>query len=539
MKKNYHSLLILSAAIFTNAFCFAQNKVVVSTTDYTNPELVNNVLLNSSCLGISNISYSTGPLSINGIGYFEKGESTFPFESGIILATGYVKNASEALGTFQSSGSDQWAGDTDIQNLLLQNIGLTAPTYNATRIEFDFVPLIDYINIDFIFASNEYGTFQCNYGDAFAFFLTDVAAGTTTNLAVVPGTEIPISVTTIRNSANNPSCPSVNPDYFAEYNQIDANASINYNGRTVPLSAQGTVIPGHLYHIKLAITDYGDSIYDSAVFLNAGGFNIGDASTIALASSNGPVLCEGAETILGLNFAAPFTYTWYYNNEVVAGANQETLTVSDPGTYTLTAGLPGTACSLEYSINIVSGDETNGAPSLIQFPEYVAYEENTDGITVFDLNSISAYYTGIIGNAGFSLSYYPSAQDAFAATNPLSATYTNVVNPQTVYVRIENTGNGCFTTGMFNLVVTEALGLNENVFANLQYYPNPVKNILKLYNTGAITAVAIYNTLGQQVLQNKANSNEVSTDLSALTNGVYFVKIQSGDGQKTIRIIKE
>ena len=79
----------------------------------------------------------------------------------------------------------------------------------------------------------------------------------------------------------------------------------------------------------------------------------------------------------------------------------------------------------------------------------------------------------------------------------------------------------------------------QNTMANLQCYPNPVKNILTLSNTSDITNVTVYNTLGQQVLQIKRNNSEVNTDLSALTNGVYFVKIQSGDGQKTIRIIKQ
>ena len=52
----------------------------------------------------------------------------------------------------------------------------------------------------FIMASEEYdgntgGNFECDYSDVFGFFLTD-ENGNTTNLAVLPGTDTPISVTT-------------------------------------------------------------------------------------------------------------------------------------------------------------------------------------------------------------------------------------------------------------------------------------------------------------------------------------------------------
>ena len=104
------------------------------------------------------------------------------------------------------------------------------------------------MSFDFIFAAEEYGTFQCAYSDAFAFFLTNLATNTTTNLAVIPGVTppTPIAVTTIRKNEFNSGCTSENPTYFDKFygtgnpqNGLpDVIAPTNFKGYTVP------IIPG-------------------------------------------------------------------------------------------------------------------------------------------------------------------------------------------------------------------------------------------------------------------------------------------------------
>src|SRR3546814_140334 len=50
------------------------------------------------------------------------------------------------------------------------------------------------------------------------------------------------------------------------------------------------------------------------------------------------------------------------------------------------------------------------------------------------------------GQTGITLSYYESQIDADAATNAISSPYTNIVNPQTIYVRADNNATGCTST---------------------------------------------------------------------------------------------
>ena len=83
------------------------------------------------------------------------------------------------------------------------------------------------------------------------------------------------------------------------------------------------------------------------------------------------------------------------------------------------------------------------------------------------------------------------------------------------------------------------LGTNSNSLQTLSYYPNPAKNTLNINNASPINNVAVFNTLGQQVLNRDVNTTATSLNLATLNAGIYFVKVQAGNTSKTIRIVKE
>ena len=228
-------VLFIILFIGTTSNCFSQ-AINVSTTTYTVPQLVNDVLFaspaggSSACIGtISNITWSTGNTngngSFNGIGSFTNTNPNFPLTSGVILSSGNVIRANgpntSLLGNFTDT---LWPGDQDLLDYM-QGLGIDVDDYNdATILEFDFTPLSSTMSFDFLFASEEYGDFQCDFSDAFAFFLTNVTAGTpATNLALVPSTNVPISVVTIRDEqyftgvGNN--CGSANETFFGNFNE--------------------------------------------------------------------------------------------------------------------------------------------------------------------------------------------------------------------------------------------------------------------------------------------------------------------------------
>src|SRR5690606_28861937 len=324
-KINYIALILVFIGI--NAF---GQPISVSTTTYTTEQLVKDVLIKSPCAQITNVTWSTGSSfqtgdMSNGIGYFQNSNPAFNMADGIILSTGKASNAPGSYGVNGGSSdgtSGAWLDDAQLTAYMNNVLGNTDDYHNATILEFDFLPFNNDMNFNFIFASNEYGQYQCNYSDAFAFFLTNTVTGVTTNLALVPNTTLPISVTTIRNGAHNAGVNgicvdgnpiSMNETYFDSYNAGSTTNAINFIGQTVKMVAQSSVVPFTKYHIKMVIQDRGDSSMDSAVFIEGGSFNIGSldlGNPVLIGEGNG--LCVGDSYTLqaGMN-PLLFTFEWF------------------------------------------------------------------------------------------------------------------------------------------------------------------------------------------------------------------------------------
>jgi gliding motility-associated-like protein len=330
--------------------------ILTDATLYTVDEIVTDILIDSECDQAFNVTYSTGTNfgSTNGIGYFEANGSSWPFENGLIMTSGEIANAvGPESGTISDGGFD-WPGDTDLENYIdALNPG---DSNNASVVEFNFVPLSTNISFDYIFAAEEYGTFQCGYSDAFAFLLTD-SSGNTTNLAIVPGTNDPVSVFTVRDNQYNDGCDSVNEEWFGNFYGAGGLPPLisptNFIGHTEVLTAQADVIPNELYTIKLVIADALDSSFDSAVFIDGGSFNLGqlDLGEDILVSS-GNALCAGQEITLD---ASPLpnnsTIEWFMDGSLIDGQNEDTLVVTQTAFYSATITVDNTNCT--YSDDIL------------------------------------------------------------------------------------------------------------------------------------------------------------------------------------------
>ncbi|MDC8005592.1 T9SS type A sorting domain-containing protein [Aureisphaera galaxeae] len=74
---------------------------------------------------------------------------------------------------------------------------------------------------------------------------------------------------------------------------------------------------------------------------------------------------------------------------------------------------------------------------------------------------------------------------------------------------------------------------------NISVYPNPVQDRLNVQAQEAISNVAIYNVLGQQVYS-ASNIDALSTsiDMSQMTSGAYIVQVEVNNQVATTRIVK-
>lgn len=253
---------------FTTAIC---GGVVSVGTSYTPTQLVNDVLLSNAC-GIASSITSQGNC---GIGYFNNNESDFPFGEGLVIRSGNVLSSAGAYTGNTNSSTCSQLGDSDL-NAIVTASGHLGNIVDVSSVKFNFTAASNLLSFNFIFASNEYGEFQCAYSDVFGFILTDLVTNVKQNIAVIPGTTTPVSITSIRNNQHNTSCTSVNPDFFDSYNVNNSNSTINFKGQTVPMTAYAQLIPNRQYSLKLAVGDYQDSSYDSAVFIEGGSFAFGN-----------------------------------------------------------------------------------------------------------------------------------------------------------------------------------------------------------------------------------------------------------------------
>ncbi|WP_228378841.1 choice-of-anchor L domain-containing protein [Chryseobacterium hispalense] len=398
---------------------------------YSITQLVKDVLISGgstcSAANVSNVvvSPNLGVTDQNrSWGYFNKATTNFPFAKGIVLTTGYARKTGN---NFQGTLSDVLSsgGDVDLATALNVN---NANLRDATYIEFDFVPASTKVSFRYLFASKEYqSNFTCSISDGFALLLKKVGDPTYTNLAILPSGD-PVSVTNII-PASLP-CGPKNVQYFAGIN--NPQVETNFDGRTVPLTATATVIPGQTYHFKMVLADYQDSNFDSAVFLEAGSFDIGvqllNPAGVALPASIN--VCDNApQTFTASVQGGGATYQWLLGNNPIPGATGASYTATQPGVYTVQVFLPGNTCPGTASVTIVGGT----SPTVQNSTLTACY---TQGNATFNLTSAQ---TSISTTPGATFSYYINQADASAGNGNTIATPTAFQSSgQTVYVLVKN-----------------------------------------------------------------------------------------------------
>lgn len=405
--------------------------ISVSTNAFSDQQLIEEVLFGTNCVDniiVNNTisgNFSNGDLSY---GYFNSNNSDFPFSEGLVLSTGRLNNVPGPNNSLSDDDAPNWTGDQDLNNA----IGINN-TLNATIIEFSFTPQASNINFRYLFASEEYredNPFTCDFSDAFAFLIRPVG-GQYENLALVPGTNTPVLVTTVRPEIPG-ECEAVNEEYFGQFNGIDA--PINFNGQTAILTAETDVVAGQTYDIKLVIADETNYRYDSAVFIEANSFNVG----VDLGQNQ--TLCDGEITNLQIENDEAIDIRWFYEGQPINIAD-DNIDVSQAnfgsGLYSVEVDLPS-GCTAEDEVSIFF--------DTINLPDQLSVSTclDEDGFGVFNLFNISNQ----IDNNLQILDFYATEDDAEAGINPISNpnTYENLSPSETVYVRILSPAN-CIAVG--------------------------------------------------------------------------------------------
>jgi outer membrane protein OmpA-like peptidoglycan-associated protein len=263
-------LLLICILFVRAAITMAQYSV-----DYTykgdllsrNTQVIKSLFLGSPEIKIMNLKYTGAP---NAIAYFKYPNGILGIQEGLIITTGSGKSTLGPNNSPVAGFDNHYPGDASLSQLA------KAKTYDATVIEFDFVPVSEFISFKYVFASEEYLEFVGRgFNDVFGFFLSGPDIPEPVNLAEIANGGDIVSVNTI-NDISNPHLYIDNGSTKKQKGPVTQSPvkdqNLQFDGFTKVLKARYRVTPYKTYHIKLAIADVGDGQLDSAVYLEAKSF---------------------------------------------------------------------------------------------------------------------------------------------------------------------------------------------------------------------------------------------------------------------------
>ncbi len=231
-------------------------RVTGTTTDANQ---LRDAILGDAFAPVGNATFVGGPTSA---GFFDGGGPSIGISSGIVLTSG---DANLVQGPNSSDGSTAVAsgiGDVDLDTYFAPLV-----TEDTSSLEFSF--MVDSpgdLYFEFVFSSEEYNEFVDSiFNDVFGFFVDGE------NIGFVPGTFDPVTINTV-NGGNPYGTGGVNEEYYNNNDRDDGGLylkSFGHDGFTDVFVARKDDLPVGVHTIKLAISDVGDMLLDSAVFIRA------------------------------------------------------------------------------------------------------------------------------------------------------------------------------------------------------------------------------------------------------------------------------
>lgn len=528
------------------AFSYAQ--LTTSSANTVN-FLIQNVLVGSPSVYVSNISYAGAPAAR---GTFNcAGACNVGISSGMLLTTGNVSNA---IGPNNSTGSGQGnntASDPDL-NLLAPG---TAGATDAAVLKFDFMVPNDSIKFRYVWASEEYHDYVnsgCN--DVFGFFVNGPRITGKKNIALIPGTTTPISINNVNNgqSSGGPSTgPCTNCQYFVD--NFGSN-TIQYDGMTTVLTAGTDVCPCEVYTLKLATQDFCDPFFDSGVFFEGGSFQPSGEIPILNATTNQPIAATDTIFICpGDSFAV--TLPACRNPVWSTGDTTMTLWISQPGTYygtisniignsfcfafstiiQVVSSTPNATIAVTGNLNLCPNDSvvltastgtsylwSNGATT----QSIVVHNAGTYSCTVSYNGSCDAFTnpviitqsgTPAIINASGPTTFCSGGNVTLTAATAPNYQWSNGSNASSIIVN---------TSGTYTLTVSDN-GCIANSSINVVVNPNPTPTI-----TGPINSCPGFNVqLSAGAYSNYSWSTGVnSSTINTTTSGTFTVTVTDANG---------
>jgi gliding motility-associated-like protein len=256
------------------------------------------------------------------------------------------------------------------------------------------------------------------------------------------------------------------------------------------------------------------------------------------------VVCSGdtVSTNAFLSSPAGASFTWTNSIPSIGlGASGTgnipafTATNSGPAitaTINITATLNNCTTTRSYTITVNPLPVPN--PVITDY-ELCDYNNPGDGVEVFTLNTMDAEIAN--GQTNVIVGYYLTQGDAQNQSSALANLYTNISNPQQVWINIRNSTTGCDAVSSFNLIVNPLPIANTppTIFQCSNGSTTQAEFDLSI-NEGAITAgntatvtVSYYHTLLSAQTENAADAITSPTNYLGTDNEIVYIRVENND----------
>ncbi len=521
MYKNWYFLSIF-VLLFSVLDVFSQLNL---STNPTPAQLVQNTLVGGG-VTTSNVSYTGGSASRAS---FTNGSSTnLGLNNGIVLSTCPVNLILNPV-NYLISNNLGLAGDAD-----LNAINNGCQTYDASVLEFDFVPMSDTVKFRYVFGSEEYPNYVCSqYNDVFAFFITGPSPTggnyTDHNIARIPGTNLPVSVNSVNSgtpggSYNTSGCTSLSYSNYYVNNIAAGGTDIAFNGFTTPLTAWCKVIPCQTYHIKIAVADGYNGLYDSAVFLEANSF-VSNTYHISASYTN-PALTTAVEGcsqgVFSFKLSSPATTPYTISYTLGGSATNGTDFTAIPSSISIPAGQDSVALVINPLIDgIIEGTETisitytNGCTPetcTINISDYIPMQLTANNDTAICSGNSATLIADVSGG---------SLPLAYAWSDGTTGTSTINITPLNTTTYTVTVTDNCSNTTTAEMTLTvNTLTLNISATDELCGQSN-----------GSVTVSAAGDCSG--IPSYLWNTSSTASSISNLSSGIYSVTVACGACSQT------
>lgn len=259
----------------------------------------------------------------------------------------------------------------------------------------------------------------------------------------------------------------------------------------------------------------------------AGNMNSCTAIVTVVDEISPTAMCRSIEVALNEQGQATITVDLLDNNStdncgiVSATLDTTTFTCADLGENTVTMILvdaSGNEASCEATVTIIDTQAPEVDPTTLPEDQTVLTDENNEYLLADFTTDIT-----VIENCGFSI-----VQDPSVGTLLDLGVYT------IEFTFEDDAGNT--TLSSFELTVDSSLGLDTSGHVDWLVYPNPVRNMLYVDSDTIPTSLQLYDLGGKLVKESRQDSQ---LEMTALRQGIYLLKVISGESVQTFKVVKQ